>query len=82
MRAPLILSGLNFLRDQCRKHDVAFHFKQWGNWVPLPSHSINGHQSRTLQSVTGKQIHIVNIGKKKAGRRLSGREWNQLPRTN
>ena len=23
------------LRDQCRAADVAFHFKQWGEWVPV-----------------------------------------------
>lgn len=67
------------LRDQCRTHSVAFHFKQWGNWRPVPEAKVNGHKSRALQAIDGEPIHLVNIGKKTAGRRLDGREWNQLP---
>jgi protein gp37 len=38
------------IRDQCRRADVAFFFKQWGGLRP-----------------------------KSGGRKLDGREWNQLP---
>jgi protein gp37 len=68
------------LRDQCRAHGIAFHFKQWGNWRPIAATLVNGHRSRTLQTTEGEPIHLVNIGKKAAGRRLDGREWNQLPK--
>lgn len=68
------------LRDQCRAHAVAFHFKQWGNWKPIGADQVNGHKSRVLRSVEGQPIHLVNIGKKAAGRDLEGRRWDQLPR--
>jgi protein gp37 len=68
------------LRDQCRSNQVAFHFKQWGNWRPVAPSLVNGHRSRLLQSANGEPIHLVNIGKKSAGRKLDGREWNQLPK--
>lgn len=67
------------LRDQCRAHSVAFHFKQWGNWSPVTAGQVNGHRSRLLQSSEGEPIQLVNIGKKAAGRRLDGREWDQMP---
>lgn len=28
---------LRSLRDQCIEADVPFHFKQWGEWMPLPA---------------------------------------------
>jgi protein gp37 len=68
------------LRDQCREHSVAFHFKQWGNWHPVAANQLNGHASRVLKSSEGEPIHLVNVGKKTAGRKLCGREWDQLPR--
>lgn len=45
------------LRDQCLDHQVAFHFKQWGD------HDAQGRR----------------VGRKKAGRRLDRRVWNQVP---
>src|SRR6185437_4305294 len=30
---------LNSLRDQCTAAGVAFHFKQWGEWVPMLGHA-------------------------------------------
>lgn len=76
---PMSPEWLKALRDQCRVHSVAFHFKQWGNWLPVPPSKVNGHKCRTLRSTVGEPIQLVNIGKNAAGRRLDGREWNQLP---
>jgi protein gp37 len=67
------------LRDQCIAHRVAFHFKQWGNWCPTEARLLNGHQSRKLRAYNGEPIYLVNLGKKAAGRRLDGQEWNQAP---
>jgi len=66
------------LRDQCREHDVAFHFKQWGSWRPHYGH-LNKHTVRSLHGRDGASIPVANVGKKKAGRRLDGREWNGFP---
>jgi protein gp37 len=68
------------LRDQCHDHSVAFHFKQWGNWRPLTADQMNGHKSRVLRSSEGQPIHLVNIGKKAAGRDLDGCHWDELPK--
>jgi protein gp37 len=76
---PTSPEWLESLRDQCRAHGAAFHFKQWGNWLPVPASRLNGHRSRTMRSTDGEPIHFVNVGKKAAGRQLDGREWNQLP---
>lgn len=67
------------LRDQCAKHRVAFHFKQWGHWAPLEQG--NGHVLRQLvleSSRTGTVI-LGRFKKKDAGRLLDGRTWDQLP---
>jgi protein gp37 len=78
---PTSPEWLASLRDQCRENSVAFHFKQWGNWLPVSADQVNGLPSRTLRSIEGEPIQLVNVGKQRAGRRLDGREWNQLPRT-
>lgn len=66
------------LRDQCQAAGVAFFFKQWGEWAP-------GSQIDMFQQ-DGKFCHFwedgswsVRIGKKRAGRLLDGREWNEYP---
>ncbi len=67
------------LRNQCANFGVGFHFKQWGNWRPVPADQVNGHRSRVLRSGESQPIHLVNLGKKSAGRMLDGQEWDQLP---
>ena len=54
------------LRDQCQDHGVAFHFKQWGDWLPVEGPL--------------RETRYRRIGKKKAGRTLDGRTWDELPR--
>jgi protein gp37 len=51
------------IRDQCVEAKVPFFFKQWGHYGPLTE--------------TSEQVYP--FGKKKAGRLLDGREWNELP---
>lgn len=67
------------LRDQCVYSDVAFHFKQWGEWIPAG-------QVIDAPSIQDKQLHrwpdgsvSSRLGKKVTGRLLDGREWNELP---
>lgn len=54
------------LRDQCTAADVAFHFKQWGEFAP-DDNAPDAHTS------------MRRVGKKVAGRLLDGREWNEFP---
>jgi protein gp37 len=113
------------LRDQCEAAGVAFHFKQWGEWVPtevatlaeiedtgafpvqvgdidlrsdgLITGKVSAVRSATNPRRDGLPVGIVyqhwidrderlgheqtmrRIGKKAAGRRFDGVEWNQLP---
>lgn len=66
------------LRDQCKAHGVAFHFKQWGNWRPT-SGQPNGKAVRSVQGANGDPIIMVNMGKKAAGRKLDEQRWDELP---
>lgn len=61
------------LRDQCLDHKIAFHFKQWGHWVPS---ELQGGSTKRI-TVEGEQL--VAVGKKKAGRKLDGDTWDELP---
>lgn len=66
------------LRDQCAAAGVPFFFKQWGEWGP--QNDILMDPERAYEK---HRIPIANcvwrVGKKKAGRLLDGREWNQFP---
>jgi protein gp37 len=59
------------LRDQCVAASVPFHFKQWGEWGPILS--TGPHDSQPYRE------GMVRFGRKRAGRMLDGREWNEYP---
>lgn len=62
------------LRDQCQAAGVPFFFKQWGEWLGALQDGAPGE---------GQEINCsdkpIRVGKKKAGRLLDGREWNEFP---
>jgi len=63
------------LRDQCQATSVAFHFKQWGNWVPA-----EGGDERALSvRIKGKVASMTRTSKKDASRLLDHRQWDELP---
>jgi len=69
------------LRDQCQAAGVAFHFKQWGDWVG------GVYVGACPEKIQAGPAHdwgdgrmSVRVGKAKAGRMLDGREWNEVPR--
>ena len=60
------------------KREVAFHFKQWGDWAP--GDGINLLTAKQNSKVTiADGTEMVRVGKKLAGRALDGQEWDQLP---
>jgi protein gp37 len=76
------------LRDQCLAADVAFHFKQWGEWSPHTREieDFDGTISTTPKGHPGWRAHVpggidgmFRVGKARAGRLLDGREWNDFP---
>jgi protein gp37 len=67
------------LRDQCARFETPFHFKQWGNWSPDVASVQTKRAVRRLTATDGVPVHVINVGKKAAGRILDGREWNDVP---
>jgi hypothetical protein len=59
------------LRDQCLSAGVAFFLKQWGEWGPMMTTGPHGK----LPYSEG----MVRFGKKRAGRLLDFRTWDEFP---
>lgn len=79
---PMYPDWVRSIRDQCVAAGVAFHFKQWGEWMPV-FHGIDpnkGDPNCRIKAATkiGDQA-FWNVGKKAAGRLLDGKEWSQFP---
>jgi protein gp37 len=55
------------LRDQCQAAGVPYFFKQWGEW--------GYHQGAAHTD----SMDPFRVGKKKAGRILDGRTWDEIP---
>lgn len=64
------------LLRQCMEADVAFHFKQWGDWAPGEAENLP--RARIVKAADGTRMH--RIGKKQAGRTLDGRQYDGLPK--
>lgn len=73
---PMDPQWVRNLRDFCRKNKIAFHFKQWGHWVPLEL--LTKEQKNVI--LVG-DVEMAAAGKKMAGRLLDGRTWDELPRS-
>ena len=71
---PMNPSWVFSLRDQCETVGCSFLFKQWGEW--------RGFQGYDVGEVFSfpDNAGVVKVGKKKAGRLLDGREWNEFPK--
>lgn len=63
------------LLNQCMASEVAFHFKQWGDWAP--GQGLNLAKARASRADDGTVM--LRVGKKAAGRILDGAEWDGLP---
>ena len=73
------------VRDQCQAAGVPFFFKQWGEWAEAEGSGVGSRDS-------GEKLYpgrhdwtdgtiMIRFGKKRAGRLLDGREWNEFPQT-
>lgn len=72
---PMKPDWVRSLRDVCVENDVAFHFKQWGHWVP---EALLTTEQKKVSVIEGERF--VALGKGKAGRELDGRFWNEVPK--
>lgn len=83
---PMHPDWLSSLRDQCVSAGVAFHFKQWGEWIDwnewidMPISESQKYMHTEFNSIKMDAFNqMVRVGKKAAGRLLDGREWNEFP---
>jgi len=65
------------LHAQCMRKEVAFHFKQWGDWVPGDGENLPA--KRVAKAKDGTRMY--RVGKKLAGRVLNGELHDGLPKT-
>lgn len=72
---PMYPDWARSLRDQCQAAGVPFFFKQWGGYVPCSVCCGNNHVHESIRP----DGVMAKVGKKKAGRLLDGREWNEFP---
>ncbi len=88
---PMHPDWVRSLRDQCMAAGVPFFFKQWGSWFPVHSQTddVDEHGHVEIFHESGELIgrchdwddyaYSVQIGKKKAGRILDRRTWDEYP---
>lgn len=75
---PASPKWFNDLHSQCMKKEVAFHFKQWGDWAPGDGINILT-ANRAARAIADDGTEMLRVGKKVAGRTLVGQEWDQFP---
>jgi protein gp37 len=90
-RAALHPDYVRRIRDECVKHKIPFFFKQWGSWVTLdqnleafeatgPNFRHDYVKDETHDpGCPNRAVMVFRTGKKFAGRKLDGEEWNQYP---
>jgi protein gp37 len=77
---PMHPDWVRSLLAQCQTHNVAFHFKQWGHWVPAEL----THEAMTVRLVefaNERSVEMVRLSKKLAGRTFEGTTWDEVPLT-
>ena len=71
---PMDPQWVRQLRDFCVDSGVAFHFKQWGHWVP---EELLTEKQKKVIVLNGSRL--VGVRKGVAGRTLDGRVWDEFP---
>lgn len=78
---PMHPDWVRSLRDQCQVADVPFFFKSWGDWLPnAQEYDCNpgGVDYEQKHKLVGN-VAMCRVGKKKAGRLIDGRTWDEMP---
>jgi protein gp37 len=73
---PMRPAWLRNLRDYCADKTIAFHFKQWGHWIPEDQLPKAAPDVATLRTDPER---MVALGKKIAGRVLDGKTYDSFP---
>jgi len=81
---PMHPDWVRALCGQCLGAGVPFFFKQWGEWLPgsqarhISNDALSHFKVRSIV-YDGVEAFVFHAGKKKAGRLLDIKEWNQMP---
>lgn len=75
------------IRNQCNFEHVPFFFKQWGEWEPTSVENVledkpnrrDGRNYARISHPSWRETHMARVGKKRAGRVLDGRTWDEFP---
>lgn len=67
------------LRDQCNAAGAAFHFKQWGEWESRRGFACPDNLPSEGWHHFDPECSMLRVGKKRAGRLLDGRTWDEMP---
>ena len=72
------------LRDQCQAAGTPYFFKQWGAWIPVDQWDATCQEKVTAANLS--RVHhwpdgadSLRVSKKRAGRLLDGRTWDEMP---
>ena len=76
---PMHSDWARSIRDQCVNVGVPFFFKQWGEWAP-EAIAFLGSWKGQHETYKWSDAGAVRFGKKKAGRILDGRTWDEMPK--
>lgn len=85
---PMEPAWARMLRDSCVRNGVPFLFKQWGEWAPNGWRAIGAVEriSKGRERMVGPPLDdfghrevVERMGKKRAGRELDGRTWDEYP---
>jgi protein gp37 len=81
---PMHPAWVRGILDQCLEAEVPFFFKQWGEWMPvgqMPSVVMGWKRSMLHDYIKHVDdiVTVVRMGKKKTGRVLDGRTWEEMP---
>jgi protein gp37 len=77
---PASPSWFTGIHRQCMEAEVAFHFKQWGDWAPGDGINLETARKKANVATADDGTRMIRVGKKAAGRVLKGSEWDELPR--
>lgn len=81
---PMHPDWVRAIKDQCQASDVPFFFKQWGAWLPIaencdPGAAVGSKRHVVMGGTYQQDVLMSRVGKKRAGRLLDGRTWDQAP---
>jgi protein gp37 len=79
---PMQPDWVRSVRDQCQRAGVSFFFKSHGEWLHESQFTNDEQRNAGLSSIrcdAGDSLQFVRIGKKRAGRVLDGRTWDEYP---